>query len=194
MLRALRRWWENYVASIPKSEVVDSVPESQWDQPDLLPPVSKAKRKAFTDLLVHIHSHLPPHEAEPLVQRGAKALTRGDEVDSALRNALLPEQSEGEPLNLGFIACDWKAAEEVQWQADLLCQAHRTSGRWSAPAGELVSVLRSLDAWLQPQGRRLLCFYDGDCLVAFALATEQVSSAVAIGEKLKLAITLPSEA
>jgi hypothetical protein len=194
MLRAQRRFWNGYAASIPKSEVVDSVPESQWDRADLLPPVSKAKRKAFSELLTLVYSHLPPNEAEALVQRGVGALTRDDEVDTALRSALLPEVERAEPGNPGFIACDWKAAGEVQWQADLLCQAHGISVRWSAPEGSLVRVLASLDTWLQGQGHRLLCFSDGDSLVAFALSTEHAASAVAIGKRLKLAIGQASEA
>lgn len=193
MLRALRRWWESHVASIPRSEVLDSVPESQWDQADLVPPVSKGKRKAFTQLLTVVFAHLPPQESEALVQRGGKAFTRADEVDTALRTALFPDEIEGEPRNLGFIACDWKAVDEVQWQADRLCQAHRTSGQWSAPEGDLQSVLESFDSWLQSQGRSLLCFADGDSLLAFAVPTSEAASAVAIGKKLKLAIRKSGE-
>jgi hypothetical protein len=194
MFRTLRRLWNSYTASIPKSEIVDSVPESQWDRADLLPPVSKAKRKAFNDLLALIYSHFPPQTADALVQRGSRVLSRGDEVDTALRNALLPEEAAGEESNPGFMACDWKAAEEVQWQANLLCQSHGLSERWSAPNGSLMSILQDLDAWLHGQGHSLLYFSDGDGLVAFALPTDRVASAIAIGKRLKLAIGLPSEA
>ena len=194
MLRALRRLWEGYAASIPKSEVVDSVPESQWGRADLLPTVSKAKRQAFTSLLALVYSHLTPLEAEALVKRGADAFTRADEADSALREALLPEETDGVSKSLGFIACDWKAAEEVEWQANLLCQAHGISERWSAPPGGLPRVLQSFDLWLSHHERRLLCFSDGDTLVAFALREDQVASAIALGKKLKLAIENLGEA
>jgi hypothetical protein len=194
MLRTLHLAWKNYVAGIPKSEVVDSIPESQWNQADLLPAVSKAKRKAFTELLVLIYAHLPPNEAAALVKRGANALTRADEVDTALRDALFPADDQESAENRGFIACDWKAAEEVKWQADLLCQAHRIAAAWRAPEGQLAEVLQSFESWLQPQRLQLLCFSAGDSLVAFALPMEHKVLAVDLGKKLKLTINAPGEA
>ena len=193
MLRALRRVWDSYVAGIPKTEVVDSVPESQWDRADLLPAVSKARRKAFADLLALIHAHRPPDEAQALVAQGAVALTRSDEVDTALRAALLPESIDGTRHNPGFIACDWRASDEVQWQADRLCEAHHLSGHWSAPAGSMPEVLQDLDAWLQRQGHRLLCVADGDSVVAFAVRIEQADAAIARGKKLKLVLRPPAQ-
>jgi hypothetical protein len=193
MLRTLQRAWKNYVAGIPKSEVVDSIPESQWNQADLLPAVSKAKRKAFTELLVLIFAHLPPNEAAALAKRGASALTRADEVDTALRDALLPPEDKENSERRGFIACDWKAAEEVKWQADLLCQAHRIPATWQAPEGDLKAVLQNLDFWLQQQRRQLLCFSVGDSLVAFTLPMEHAVAAVDLGKKFKLAIRTPGQ-
>jgi hypothetical protein len=194
MLRALRRAWENYVAGIPKSEVIDSIPQSQWNQADLLPTVSKAKRKAFTELLLLIYAHLPPDDAAALVKSGANALTRADEVDTALRDALFPAEDPKNSESRGFIACDWKAAEEVKWQAYLLCQAHRIAATWQAPEGELTAVLQNFESWLQPQRLQLLCFSVGDSLVAFALPTEHKVLAVDLGKKLKLTINAPGEA
>jgi hypothetical protein len=194
MLRTLRRAWENYVAGIPKSEVVDSIPESQWNQADLLPAVSKAKRKAFTELLLLIYAHLPPNEAAALVQRGANALTRADEADTALRDALFPAEEQENSENRGFIACDWKAANEVKWQADLLCQAHCIAATWQAPEGELTAVLQNFESWLRPQRLQLLSFSAGDSLVAFALPMEHKALAVDLGKKIKLTISTPGEA
>lgn len=194
MLRTLHRAWKNYIASIPKSEVVDSIPESQWNQGDLLPAVSKARRKAFTELLVLIFAHLSLNEAAALAKRGANALTRADEVDTALRDALLPPEDKESSENRGFIACDWKAAEEVKWQADLLCQAHRIPATWQAPEGDLKAVLQNFEFWLQQQGRQLLCFSVGDSLVAFALPMEHTVAAVNLGKKCKLVIRTPGEA
>jgi len=193
MFRQLRRLWENYTASIPKSEVVDSVPESQWDRADLVPRVSAATRRAFTDLLVLIYSHLPPDEVQVLVTRGTKALARADEVDSALSSALLLREEGGPQDNTGFIACDWKATEEVQWQADRLCRAHQIAGTWKAPPRDMQTMLASLDTWLKQHGRRLLCFSPGDSVVAFAVRSDQTVMAAALGKKLKVAFSHPGE-
>lgn len=195
MLRPLRHWWQRFAAGIPKSEVVDSIPESQWDRADLQPPVSKARRKAFSELLALAASHLPPQEAAALVEHGATAFTRSDEVGAALSRALgLEEEAQGQPYQRGFMAFDWKGAGEVPWQADALCQAHRLSGRWSAPPGDLTSRLCSLDAWLQGQGLVLLCVSEGDGLLAFALRTDQRAPALALGRKLKLRLGAPGDA
>ena len=194
MLRVIRRIWANYVASIPKSEVADSIPESQWGCADLLPAVSKAKRKAFTDLLSLIFLYLPPEEAEAMVKAKAAVLTRGDDVDTALLNALFPEEGQEPATGRGFIACDWKAVEEVQWQAEQLCANHRISGHWQAPAGTIEEVLQNFDKWLQQQEHRLLCFSPGDSVVAFALLKDHAASAIALGKRLGLSLNTPSDA
>jgi hypothetical protein len=192
MLRALCQWWRGYVAAIPKTDVVDSIPESQWGREDLLPSVSKAKRESFRKLLSLVCAHLPAHEAEALVVEGVARFIRADEPDLAFYEALL--HNENPSQNRGFIGCDWKAVEEVQWQADQLCKAHGAVGRWAAPAGDLNYTLRNLDEWLRDQGVSLLCVWPGDSVVAFALPSEQVESAIALGKRLKLKILKPGEA
>jgi hypothetical protein len=194
MLRAIRRWWEGYSASVPKSEVVDSIPESQWGRSDLLPPVSRAKRKAFIELLQLIYSHLPPEQAAASVDAGAKAFVRGDEPDSALSKALLPDQGDAAPKGLGFIGVDWKDAREVEWQADRLCEVHGLSGRWQSPGGTLPAVLGNFDAWLRTHNLELLCLADGDLVVAFALSAPRAAQAKALGTKLRLPLRSASEA
>ena len=194
MLRILRRAWANYVASIPKSDFTDSIPESQWDQPELRPTVSKAKRKAFSELLAHAFSHLPQDQAASLIRSRAGALQRADEPEAALREALSADESQEPTENLGFILCDWKATEEVQWQAELLCDIHRLTGTWQAPAGTMEVVLGSLDVWLSPRGLRLVHFSVGDSVAAFAVPKAQTAEVVSLGRKLGLSLSTAGEA
>ena len=193
MLEKLRRWWGGYLASIPKSDVVDSIPESQWGRADLLPPVSKVKRQAFTELLELIHAHRPPAEAQASVAAGVPAFTRADEPDSALIAALFPDDGRESAAARGFILCDWKDAREVQWQADALCVAHGLPLGWQAPEGSLPSVLSSFAVWLQGHGRELLCLAEGDATVAFALSPPQAIAARALCKRLRLVLRRADE-
>ena len=193
MLRALRNAWKNYISSLPQSQIIDSIPPSQWDRDDLVPKPSKVKRKAFTELLTIVYAHLPPQEAARLVEDRSYMLKRGDDSDTALGEALIPNEEEISE-NRGFIACDWKATEEVQWQADILCRAHGVSASWQAPSGTVTSLLQSLGDWLQTHRLQLLCFSVGDGLVAFAVPTAKTDSVVALGKKLKIHLSTTGEA
>lgn len=193
MFRALRNAWRNYVAAIPPSEIVDSIPPSQWDQVDLLPTVSKAKRKAFADLLSLIYANLPAEVSVKLLADRAKLLIRGDDADTALHAALFPNEDDAAPGNHGFIACDWKATEEIEWQAARLCKAHGVLARWQAPEGTVTTALQAFEEWLTSYNLQLLCFSVGDSVVAFAVPTEDAKSAVAHGKKLKIRLGSASE-
>jgi hypothetical protein len=184
MIATLRRLWHNYLAGLPKSEVVDSIPESQWGRPDLLPPVSRQKAKAFAELLTLLHAHLDPGLAARLTSAGSKQLIRADEPDSALSAALRPDSDDMQQAAArGFIGLDWKATEELAWQADLLCRAHGLADCWAPPRvdgqaamaqakpGEMPvePLLRHFGAWLAARGLALSYYADGDLLVAFAV-------------------------
>jgi hypothetical protein len=196
MLRALRRAWNNYLASVPKSEVVDSVPPSQWDTPEHLPAVSKAKRKAFLELLTAIFSHLPTKECTALAAAGAKHLTRGDDIDTALQAALVGGDDDGdaEGAQVGIIVCDWRGADEVQWQADGLCSAHGLTDRWTSSGGELDFRLQELGLWLRQRQLHLFSCSVGDTTIAFAVQEPLGTSVSTNLNKLKIGFSVASEA
>jgi hypothetical protein len=196
MLAALRRVWNNYLASIPKSAAVDSVPPSQWDQQENLPSVSKVERKAFRDLLCNASAHLPAEKSDLLVDAGVKHLMRADDIDSALCEALVGDDENAEPPRLarGFIACDWKGSADVQWQADLLCRAHGLIEDWTAPKRELNDVLEDLGRWLRARQLQLFAFSTGDNVVAFAVQETQSPSVRSNMNKLKIRFHVAGEA
>ena len=193
MLRALRQAWKNYISSLPKSQIVDSIPPSQWNQDKFFPQVSKANSKTFAELLEIVYEHLPPNDAAKLLAERSLFLKRGVEIESALAEALIPTE-EDEPENLGFIACDWTATDEVKWQADILCRAHGIPTSWQTPPGSLTSVLQGLGDWLRVENLQLFCFSVGDSVVAFAVPASKAAAVAALGEKLKIALSTTGEA
>jgi hypothetical protein len=194
MLRRLKDALQNYLASLPKSEVVDSIPPDQWAGVGPGFEVPKAKRRAFADLLALAYSHLPAEKSEQLVAQGARSLDNPDSAGGDLYAALVPEE-DNEAASRGFIACDWKAADEVGWQADLLCRAHHIPPGWAPAAGSgLSEQFDSFDSWLRNRGRQLLCFSPGDCVVAFAVRQELAPKAVSLAKKLGIRLGRASEA
>ena len=196
MLRALRRAWKNYLASIPKSEVVNSIPPSQWDASENLPSVSNAKRKAFLDLLSAVYSHLSPGERNTLVASGAEYLTRGDDIDTALHSALVgDDDSRAEARHpRGFITCDWKGADELHWQADALRRAHGLTDDWESKNLELDEALENLGMWLREHQLHLFSFSTGDNIVAFAVQEAQSASVRKNLGKLRIRFSVAGEA
>jgi hypothetical protein len=200
MLSALRRVWNNYLASIPKSAAVDSIPPSQWDAQENLPGVSKVKQKAFHELLCAVYAHLPAGTSDSLVAAGAKHLTRGDDIDAALCEALVgggdgnDESGDEHRLPRGFIACDWKGSADVKWQADRLLRAHRLTENWTAPKRDLADVLEDLGLWLRTRQLHLFSFSTGDNVVAFAVQETQSPSVRSNLNKLKIRFLVAGEA
>jgi hypothetical protein len=195
MFRAIRRAWTNYLASIPRSEVIDSIPPSQWDSAEHLPTVSKAKRKAFVELLSAVYAHLPAEKGAVLVAAGTKHLTRGDDIDSALRNALIGDNGEEENSSqLGFIACDWKGIDEVKWQAEELSRAHGLTESWSGQAATLDSAIEDLAIWLAARHLQLFSFSVGDSIVAFAVANSLSPAVAGNLKQLKISFVVRGEA
>ncbi len=194
MFRALRQAWDRYLGSLPKTEVVDSIPESQWQQAEHRPRLSPARRRSFGELMALIGAHRPPAEVAALVERAQAALLDTGEPAEALLAVLQPADAGADPADAsGAIVCDWKAADEVPWQAERLCRAHGLAAGWRAPAGGLTEVLASLDAWLQPQGLCLLTLAAGDSAIAWAVRAESRAAAMALGRRLRLPIGGPGE-
>jgi hypothetical protein len=195
MLRRLRDAWKNYLTSIPKSEVVDSIPEEQWDRPDLLPKVSKAKRAAFEELLQLAFSHLPPEHAKQLALDRSAFLERADEVDSALERALTEFESvEARKARCAAIACDWKATEELDWQVASLAVAHGIQDRWASPRAGLELDLKQLAVWLAEHNLTLFDFSAGDNLLAFAVCSQASPRVKQLFQKLRVPVRARSEA
>lgn len=194
MLRALRQAWQRYLGSLPETEVVDSIPESQWAQAEHRPRLSPARRRHFGDLVALLVAHRPPAEVAAWVARAQAALADLGEIDDALLQLLQPPDAGADPTDAaGVIVCDWKAVDELPWQAERLCRAHGLPADWRSPGGRLDEALASLDAWLQPQGLRLLTLAAGDTAVAWAVRAESVPVGRALGRKLRLRIGGPGE-
>lgn len=189
MLRRLRDAWNQYWATLPRTEWVDSIPESQWDDPNLRPKVSQAMRAAFAELLECLHAHLPGDRARAVAQDRAGFLARGDEADAALARALTEYASDGERwATSAAIACDWKAADELAWQVDRLARAQGWADRWTAPRRGLEADLAHLGDWLGERGLCLCRFSCGDNLIAVALPAAQAGRVKRLFRRLRIPV------
>jgi hypothetical protein len=131
-----------------------------------------------------------------LVAAGSEYLTRGDDIDTALLSALVGDDNsrEDERHLRGFIACDWKGADELQWQADALCRAHGLTDAWKSTNLELGEALEKLGMWLREHQLRLFSFSTGDTIVAFAVQEDQSASVRKNLGKLRIRFSVAGEA
>lgn len=195
MLRRLRDAWNKYLSSIPGTEVVDSVPEDQWDRADLVPKVSKARRSSFIEVLQIGFSHLPEVQAKALALERAALFDRADEADLALERALAEfESPEARARASAAIVCDWKAGDELEWQAALLARAHGLTEPWASPRQGLEPDLGNLASWLHAQGLLLADFSSGDNVIAFAVRPQQAARLRALLRKLGVDVRIRGEA
>jgi len=129
MLTSIRRAWRAYLASIPKPDEPERISHEQivreYFRP---PPVSPKDRPAFDALADLIVAHLPEGQASSKAQRLKAKLKPGVDPVDALSDWI---QSNCDPKSrVGVVALDWKAREEVHWQAAILAKAHGVSLAW----------------------------------------------------------------
>jgi hypothetical protein len=129
MLTAIRRAWRAYLASIPKPDEHERIFHEQivreYFRP---PPVSPKDRSAFDALADLIVAHLPEGQASSKAQRLKAKLKPGVDPVDALSDWI---RSNCDPKSrVGVVALDWKAREEVHWQAVILAKAHGVSLAW----------------------------------------------------------------
>ena len=129
MLSALRRAWQRYIASIPAPPEQEFVSDTDAMH-ELRPlPVDRDVVAAFSVLARHILSHLPEPERSAQTRKLRSRLKRGTTPTDALGAWILANS--GPKSKVGVIAVDWKAREEVLWQAQALCAAHSVSAHWA---------------------------------------------------------------
>lgn len=165
----------NFLARAPEHEVATEDQDDPQEQP-----VDMAALEAFARLVTR---HLRPDESERLTRRALRhshdfleALTGDDDDGGQVRDQWL------------LIQGDWKAADEVQWQVDLLLSARGIEERWVWEIPEEVhkrgtlSVLKSLARWLQARGFALLHIDSGgDDYHALILGQSEAAEALKLG-------------
>ncbi len=128
MFSAIRRAWKNYIDSIPKPIEFESVSDREIAK-ELNPPHSQEIVDAYSELSNYIVAHL---EGEIAVKTRA-AIVR--QLKPALEPAealcdWISARSGPQAKNLGLLAVDWKAREEINWQIQRIAKAHAVDLAW----------------------------------------------------------------
>jgi hypothetical protein len=200
MLSSLRRAWRKYLASIPAPNEPELVPDGKIIREDFRPAqVDPEVKVKFHELAEMLTLHLPQETALREVRRITALLKPGVEPVDALARWIskvsTPEGKVG-----GFIALDWKAREEVQWQAVNLLRAHSLPLTWSysvdqdedwktwAERGEapVNTPLRRLSLFLHEK-EYVLFWFNSDYLVcAFAVPASLQNKVAALSNSVAL--------
>ncbi|MDB5044777.1 MAG: uncharacterized protein JWQ08_827 [Deinococcus sp.] len=117
----------------------------------LLAPLSEEDgwkvRRAFVQALETLLQDAGPPPFSPKHLRWARA--------DALMTALTAPAEDGDILAWWLVLqVDWKAADEVEWQAQLMCKTHGLPDVfvWTPTPGGVPEALASFAAWLEPHG------------------------------------------
>lgn len=142
---------------------------------------------ALADFVRLITRHLGEQTAEALVQ---EVLTSDEEPLYALRFENYGDG--GIPV---IIDVDWKAYDEIDWQADMLLAGRGIEERWQWEMPEdrrqrtVINALKSLERWLQPHGLALLHIDSGgDDYQAFFVERDLAGKAIELGVAAGLAV------
>jgi hypothetical protein len=183
MFKTLRRMWQDYLRSIPQPDDPEPVSDREIIDADFRPPpVPAEQRSAFDALSELLVAHLPE----------ATAASKGRQLRSRLKPGVEPAEAlgawisanNGPKSRVGVIALDWKAREEVQWQAVILCRAHGVALDWTYDVARdtewqawqardeapVETPLKSLAQALRPQGIALCRMSVDDGVFAFAVS------------------------
>jgi hypothetical protein len=188
MFTALRQAWRRYVDSLPR----DTGPPPLSDAEILRaihPPHGAEVQQAMADLPALVTAHLPDEVAAKAATGLARRLRPGVTPTAALVGWMRAHHGP-KSRNLGLLVVDWKAREELVWQADRIARAHGLEPGWTCdwrpdtswhgwearnepPVG---APLRSLAAHLAGKGLVLLVVQDDDTVAALAVAADQAET------------------
>lgn len=186
MFNKLRRMWQDYLRSIPQPDDPEPVSDREIFETHFRPPpVPDEQRAAFEALSAVLVAHLPE----------ALSATKGKQLRARLKPGVEPAEAlggwiganNGPRSRVGVVALDWKAREEVQWQAALLARAHGVPLDWAYDVAHdtewqdwqarneapVDTPLRSLAQALLPHGVALCWFGVDDTVYAFGVKAAQ---------------------
>lgn len=205
MFAAIRRAWRAYLDSIPKPEEPEPLSDKQIVREHFRPaPVPPGLRSTFDALADVVVAHLPAELAYPKAKQLKAKLKPGEHPAAAL--AMWIHANCGPKSRIGVMELDWKAREEIHWQAERLATAHGVPLTWryeheldvewqgwqersEVPAD---TPLKGLARALLPHGLALCRFSVDDSVYAFAVSRARLASVLAFCSALD--IKLESEA
>lgn len=204
MFNALRRAWKNYWASIPAPEDDEPVPDGKIIREDFRPePVDPEVRAAFAALAAAITAHLPAELGAKARRQLVAKLKPGTEPIDALSQWINKISAPSSSVH-GFVAADWKAREEIQWQAERLLKAHQLPPTWAydvngdtawqswGERGEapVDTPLKLLGAFLAAHDHALVRLHNADLVCAFAIPAHALPEVQRLAQAAEIALAV----
>jgi hypothetical protein len=200
MLSAIRRAWRSYLDSLPRSEEPAPVSDAAIRR-EMSPPHPAEVRQAFAALAGIATGHLPQEAAVKAAAALSARLKPGTTPSEAMAR-WIGANNGPKSRNLGVMCVDWKAREEIQWQAERIAKAHRIELDWHydfradrswegwEERGEtpVSAPLRALADALRRQGLALIVLANDDTVCAFAVRVEHEVEVLALADRLGLAV------
>lgn len=184
MLKLLSRLWGRKSASpkvhsLEEEEILSDaqIIKEYW-------PVSEEDDQALRRFVRLITVQLGAEESDRLTTLVMSDREPGDAIEAGI-NAILDEDGQRRGKWV-LIQVDWKATEEVEWQANELLTAAGIAETWHMKSGTKVTVPHALvefSTWVRPRGFRLLHLDLGDdAYYALLVREEQLEEIVLAAE------------
>jgi hypothetical protein len=199
MLSKFKRMWKTYLESIPRQRDHEEITDKQIIRDYFCPePVSLETQELFKQLVQLLCFHLAEDVAKKRSGIFLSKLKPGVDAESALVAGF---HSGGKTIvRQGFMTLDWKAREEILWQAQLLSKVHAINDDWSYDCESdinhkdwesrqefpVMSPLRDFSKWLAKYGLALLTFCVDDSLHACVISQGAVEKTLNLCAELKI--------
>ncbi|TCG03669.1 hypothetical protein BZM27_46690 [Paraburkholderia steynii] len=185
MFRIFNRWFSH--SREERLQVTPAAPERELSDVEILRDhfsSSQAAESALTDLVQLIAKPLDAATRERLVASTRDA-EPGEDTSAILDWALMRHVGEPESIDPSdwclCIFVDWRASDEIEWQANQLLNTLGIADRWICPDDEqtVPGGLLAFGAWLAPKGYALLHLDTGsDDYIAFAVKRDDLDEAL----------------
>lgn len=204
MFNALRRAWKNYWASIPAPADEEPVPDGKIIREDFRhEPVDPGVRAAFEALATAITAHLPAELGAKAQRQLLAKLKPGTEPIDALSQWISKVSGPSSSVH-GFVAVDWKAREEIQWQAERLLKAHQLPPTWAydvngdqswqswGERGEapVDTPLKLLGVFLATHDHALVRLHNDDLVCAFAIPAQALPEVQRLAQAAQIVLVV----
>jgi hypothetical protein len=189
MLKRLKKLFERDATTRPMPEVIETLSDTQILEEYFSP--TQAAKEALKTFALLISSYLGTAESERLTDRVMSCLQPGKSTDEALLEGLVDEhgQQHGKWL---LINTDFRATDEIEWQANEVLQAHGVAESWHLDGTDEMTPLQALGAfstWVRPYGMELLHLEAGDTdWCAFLVKASDARQVLQLAEKAGLKV------
>lgn len=202
MFKPLKRAWQRYLEALPRREEEPAPVSDAAILREMNPPLPPEQQAAFVELVALLTAHLPADVADKHRRSLRARLRRGGTPGQALCRWIAAHHGP-KARNLGLLCVDWKAREELAWQAERIARCHglapawaydwRADSTWEAEfqrrGDQPVSApLRGLALTLRAQGRVLLVLEDDDAVCACTVALADEAAARLLCGQLKISL------